>query len=354
MKELKDKSEIKKILVIKPGAIGDVLMTTPLLANLRFHFPQAQINYLTKKFCKDALSGNPNVDKILTYDLETDSSYCILKNIRKQRYDLVVDLFCNPRTALITFYSGAKYKVGYKFRHRTYAYNIRITPRSSEVHNIEFNLDSIRALGLEVITNKPLMAFSGIEEEFADKYFKKNNLTGKKVIAINPCGSWETKVWHKEKFIELIKEFKLLGKDFSYLILWGYESERKVAEEIKSQCGESVLVIPELNFKYMIAIIKKCDVLITNDTGPMHGAWMTGVKTVAIFGPTNSHLQGPLSDNSIVIKNETLNCLGCNLTKLSECKYEHACMKELSPDKIIEAVRNLLESKELVGTFNTG
>ena len=100
-----DYSKIEKILIIKPGAIGDVLMTTPLLENLRYQFPEAKIYYLTQKFCRDALTDNPFIDRVLTYDLSIDGGWFIIKNIRKQRYDLIIDLFCNPRTALITYLS---------------------------------------------------------------------------------------------------------------------------------------------------------------------------------------------------------------------------------------------------------
>lgn len=103
-----DKSEVNKILIIKIAAIGDVLLSTPVIENLRNNFPDAQINFLTQRFCRDVLADNPFLSAheggVLTYDLSLgDSSRCIIKNIRKQKYDLVIDLFGNPRTALITY-----------------------------------------------------------------------------------------------------------------------------------------------------------------------------------------------------------------------------------------------------------
>ena len=150
-----DKSKINKILVIKPAAIGDVLLSTPVVENLRYSFPDAEIYFLTQKFCKEVLTGNPFITRVLTYDLSLDGGWFIIKNIRKQRYDLIIDLFGNPRTALITYLSRAKYKVGFKFRQRKYAYNIKLDSRGGEVHNAEFNLDALRALGLEVKTSAP-------------------------------------------------------------------------------------------------------------------------------------------------------------------------------------------------------
>ena len=334
-----DKAKIKKILVIKPAAIGDVLLAAPVIENLHGIFPDAEINFLTQKFCKEALTGNPFITRILTYDLKYDGGWFIIKNIRKQKYDLIIDLFGNPRTALITFLSSAKYKVGYKFRHRKYAYNIKLDSRGGEVHNVEFNLDSLRALGLDVKSYSPKFYINYVHTEFADKFFTENGLNDSTVIAINPCGSWQTKVWYLDKFTDLINK---LSSKYKYLIFWGYEEERSQAQELKDKTENNVLLIPEVNVKYMGALLKKCKVLLTNDTGPMHIASALGANVAAIFGPTNSHLQGPLNKNSVVIKNEGLSCLGCNLTKIEDCPNRHKCMAELEVDFVIEKLQNFL------------
>lgn len=327
-----DKTKVNKILIIKPGAIGDVLLSTPVIENLRHNFKNAEINYLTQTFCRDVLTDNPYLSRVLTYDLKNgDSAYCLIKNVHDQRYDLIIDLFCNPRTAIITLNSEAKYRVGFPFSWRRIAYNIRVKPRSSEVHNIEFNLDALRALNLEIVTNKPAYFINKVHNEFADKFFRENNLNSENVIGINPSGTWPTKVWHPEKFIELAKK---LSVNYKILIFWGYGKEKEDAEKIQKEIGENSLLIPEVNLKYMGAIAKLCRLFITNDTGPMHIAWSLGVNVTALFGPTNAHLQGPLSENSIIIRNEGLKCLGCNLTKIEECNNEHKCMRDLSVDYV--------------------
>jgi heptosyltransferase-3 len=335
-----NKEKIKKILVIKPAALGDVLLAAPVAENLRMNFPDAEINFLTQKFCKEVLTGNPFITRILTYNLSLDGGWFIIKNIRKQKYDLIIDLFGNPRTALITFLSGAKYKVGYKFRQRKYAYNIKLDSRGGEVHNAEFNLDSLRALGLDVKSYTPKFYINNVHAEFADKFFTDNRLNDSTVIGINPCGSWPTKVWYIDKFAELINK---LGSKYKFLIFWGYEDELKHAQELKDKTGGNVILIPGVNVKYMGALIKKCNVFLTNDTGPMHIASALGVNTAAIFGPTNSHLQGPLNKNSVIIKNEGLSCLGCNLTKTEDCPNLHKCMAELEVDYVKEKLENFLK-----------
>lgn len=335
--------KIKKVLVIKQSAIGDVVLATPVVENLKHNLPKAEIVFLTQKYCKEALTGNPYINKILTYDLALDSGWCLIKNIRKQRYDMVIDLFCNPRTALITFLSRAKYKVGFRFRGRTYAYNIKVKRRSAEVHNVEFNIDALRALGMEIVTSKPVFALNAYHDEFAEKFFRQNNFSGKKVIGINPAGTWPTKVWYAEKFVELMNK---LNEQFAVLLFWGNDREKEIASSISKSANNKGVLIPQTDLKYMAALIRKCAVFVTNDTGPMHIASTMGVNIVSIFGPTNSHLQGPLNRNSIILKNDRLSCLGCNLTRIEDCPNEHKCMKELSVDAVFDAIMSFVTPKK--------
>jgi ADP-heptose:LPS heptosyltransferase len=224
-------------------------------------------------------------------------------------------------------------------RTRSYAYNIKVEPRGGEVHNIEFNLDSLRRLNIDIVTKKPRFYINFVHEQFADTFFQKNGLDNHNVIGINPCGTWETKVWYTEKFIELIAKLKV---NYKILLFWGYEDERRTALKIQQAAGEDIFLIPQVSLKYMGALLKKCRLFITNDTGPMHIACSLGVDTTAIFGPTNSELQGPFCNNSIVLKNDILTCLGCNLTRIADCRFEHKCMRDLSVDYVYNKILNFI------------
>lgn len=334
-----DKHKIQKILIIKFGGIGDILLTTPVLPNLKEYFPNAEINFLTLRHSRDILIDNPYLSRAFTYDPSEDKSWCLIKNIRSQKYDLVIDLFGNPRTALITFLSKAKYRFGFNFRGRNYAYNIKAEGRGGEVHNVEFNLDALRALEIPVVSRKLFLPVNIVHEEFANEFIKSNKLDAKKIIGISKTGGWESKRYKAKDYIELMNMLNDLY-DINFVLFWGNQKEREDCELIKSKIIKAnAYVIPDSPIRYLGAIINKCDLVIGNDSGPLHIAVAMEVPTLGIYGPTNPKLQGPYGENNLSIVNEKLDCLYCNLL---DCPIGNICMTELSKDKIIEKVKELI------------
>ncbi len=334
-----DKNKIRKILVIKFGGIGDILLTTPVLPNLKAAFPDAEINFLTLRHSRDILIDNPYLSRAFTYDPSEDKSWCLIKNIRMQKYDLVIDLFGNPRTAFITFMSGASYRFGFKFRLRDYAYNIKVKGRGGEVHNVEFNLDALRALDIPIVSKKLFLPVNIVHREFAEEFIKSNNLDSKKIIGISKTGGWESKRYKPDDYIELINRLNEIY-DVNFILIWGNQKEKENCEYIKSKITKgNAYLIPDSPVRYLGAIISKCDMIIGNDSGPLHIAVAVGVPTLGIYGPTNPNLQGPYGDKNLSVGNDKLDCLYCNLL---ECPIGNICMTELSKEKIIDKVKDLI------------
>ena len=340
-----ERSKITKILVIKPRAIGDVLLSTPVLPSLRREFPAAQIDFLVEKFAAPILLGNPFIDKVISFDAKSQSSLSVIFTVRKNNYDLIVDLFANPRTAIITMLSGARFRVGYPFKWRRYAYNILVPSRNGEFHNVEFNLDALRRIGIPVQPSQPLFYLDSLSKDFANDFLKRHDLPQDKFITINIGGGWEIKRWKTEKFIGLC----LMIRERLHLqvvVLYG-QSETIDAEKISSS-SNSVLA-PRTSLHEMGAIMKKSLLLITNDSGPMHIAAALDVPTLAIFGPTNPRLQGPYGNISGIVRNERLDCLECNLTK---CPIGNPCMKGLDAETVFKKLLGLISKIENIRTQN--
>ncbi len=330
-----NRAGINSILVIKPRAIGDVLLATPVLTNLRREFPWAQIDFLVETFAAPILDGNPYVDHVYSYDTERDSSVSVIKRVRANKYDLVLDLFANPRTAIITLFSGARTRVGFPFKWRRIAYNILIPPRSGEFHNVDFNLNALRHLGIRVEDSKPVFRVQPNSRVKAQEFLKRTGLTSKRFITINIGGGWQTKRWPAESFANL-SGFVHDELSLDAVVLYG-PAEKNDAQWI---CANSKAILaPPTTLHEMGAIMEESLLLVTNDSGPMHIAATLNVPTLAIFGPTSPRLQGPLGNISEIVRNEKLECLECNLTK---CPIGNPCMKELDPQAVFSKLTNLL------------
>ncbi len=331
-----------KILIIKLRALGDVLLATPVISNLRRAFPGARIDFLTEY--PQVVEKHPSLDSVWFLDrkssFRTFASLKLAIRIKKEHYNLVLDLFGNPRSAWFTWISGAPVRVGYDFRLRKYAYTHVVENRGDRVHEVDFNLEALRYLGIPITERKLVFPISGTARQFARNFFRKLGLEHSLIVALNASGGWPTKRWPLQKFARL---GDLLNKELSasILILWG-PGENEVARQIARFMNTPAFLAPPTNLEQLAAIIKHCHLLISNDSGPMHLATAVGTPVVAIFGPTNPICQGPYGVPHEIVRKEDLSCLGCNGVT---CKFgTNTCMTELSEEKVFQAVTKLLLS----------
>ncbi len=329
------KSEIKKILCIKPRGIGDVVLSTIVIDNLQHHFPAVKIDYLTETFVKPAIENNPNINKVITMG-KTEFPLKAAWRIKKENYDLILDLWSNPRSAQITFLSGVKYRAGFAYRGRKYAYNILATSGRGEGHSAEHNLELLKALDVPIVSKKIQYYVSEKDDELAKKFFSKNFSKGEKVIGIIPAGGWESKRCDAVKWVEICKA--VAGKyKVRFLILWG-PGDEKDSEIIKNSLPDVTVSAPQTDLQQMSGLIKNCNLILANDSGPMHISAALGIPTLGIFGPTNPKNHGPYSPNSDYVIKEDLFCIICN--KLT-CPYNHECMLQLPVEKVLEKVEKI-------------
>lgn len=330
---------IQRILVIKLRAIGDVLLSTPVIQNLREHFPDARIDFLTEQFAADVVSGNPWLSNVITFDRERESSVGLVTRIRRMRYDLIIDLFCNPRSALITALSGSLCRVGFPFRGRKYAYNMVVPPRGREVHNVEFNLDALRRLDIPVIHFQPHFPLTTAVREFAEEWLRSEHLDAKPVVGLSPTGGWATKRW-----VSFAQLGDVIAEKYgaSILLLWG-PGEEDAALAIQQKMKHPATLIPKTSLLQLGAVIERCSYIVSNDSGPMHIAAALDVPTLGIFGPTDPNLQGPFGKKHRWIRNEGLECLGCNLTA---CPIGNICMAQLEVDAVVAAFDRLVSESQ--------
>ena len=330
-----DPNEIKKILCIKPRGIGDIILSTIVLDNLKAAFPHSKIHYLTEEFAKRAVENNTFVSKILTFN-KKDFVLSIMRKVRKEKYDLVFDFWSNPKTAQVTFFSGAKYRVGYEKRGRKYAYNFIGKAGTMGEHAAEDNLVLLKAIDVPITSKRIIYQTTKEEKTFAEKFFSELKNKDQLLIGVIPSGGWESKRCDPVKWIEICNEIQKKYKA-QFIILWGPGDEKDV-KMISEGLQPPPVISPKSTFGELSALIEKCDLIIANDSGPMHVSTALGKPTLGIFGPTDPIAHRPYSEISSYVIHSELHCIKC--TKLV-CPYNHECMLELPIEKVMNEIEKL-------------
>ena len=336
-----DHDHVRRILVIKLRAIGDVILSTIVTKNLRLAYPDAHIDFLTEGPSRDVVSGNPFLDGVIIFDRKKSGPLALIRDVRERRYDLVIDLFGNPRSAILTLFSGARYRVGFDFRGRRHAYNIRVPSRGGTVHNTQFNLDAIEAIGIPVADRSLHLGITNEGDPMVDAFFDRSGLDGV-IIGLSSGGGWYTKRWPLERFAALA-DLLVERHHASILLLWG-PGQLDDVHKITAMMRNVSHVPPPTTIQQLAALLRRCTFVIANDSGPMHLATAVGTPVLGIFGPTNPTLQGPYGDQHLTVRREGLECLGCNLVK---CSIGHLCMQELSVETVLEQAEHLMKKNSI-------
>ncbi|HPG38467.1 MAG TPA: glycosyltransferase family 9 protein [bacterium] len=344
-------NSINRILIIKLRAIGDVVLSTIVIKNLRSAFPNASIDFLTEDFCNQVVDGNPHINQVLVLYRKKNRSLPwyrrwqndvrFLLHVKRQHYDLVFDFFGNPRSAFLTFISGARQRVGYDYRIRQLAYTTVVTSRAKEVHEAPWHLDALQAVGIPVISRELDVHINNNDQLFAAQFLEREQLTGQRLAAVNFSGGWPAKKWPLGNFA-ILAERITEQYQAKILVLWG-PGEKPEAEELQKMCRVPLILIPETSLKQLGAILTKIQLLVTTDSGPMHLAAAVSTPCVALFGPTNYRLQGPFGACHEVVAKTDLDCLGCNRL---DCDH-NSCMQALTVDMVFSAVTRCVARNNL-------
>ncbi|MBI4654801.1 MAG: putative lipopolysaccharide heptosyltransferase III [Nitrospirae bacterium] len=371
---------IKKILVIKLRHIGDVLLSVPVFRALRKNFPAAHISALVNSGTEEVLTGNPLINEIIVFDrgikkLNSLQRYLkelsFLKVIRKEGFDMAVDLTSGDRAAIISFISGARYRLAYDpcgagFLGKRFLYT-HLAQKNESQHMVLQNLDVVRQFG---ISTENLMVDFFIPDEakmFVKRIFEENNINppsppfdkgglggfSDKVVHVHPTSRWLFKCWKDEHMAEVIswlieqgikvivtsapnkreveKAKKILSLVSYQLSAISYQLSA-ISYQLIDLCGKTTI-------KQLAAISEASDLFLGVDSAPMHIAAAVGTPVIALFGMTDEKLWGPWGDKHLVIK-ERLKCMPCQKGNCEGLSLRE-CMEAIKPD----TVKNIIKEK---------
>jgi heptosyltransferase-2 len=310
---------VKKILIIQTAFLGDVILATPVVSELNRIFPNSSIDFLVRKGNESLLKNNLKINSVLVFDKSNGKLKSInnlVKSIRKEKYDLVVNLHRFGSSGIIAGLSRGEKRYGFKKNPFSVLYTKTFDHKIGDgTHEVERNLSVISEFGA-VNKLRPELFPSENDAATVSKYITSE------YFCMAPASVWFTKQLPKQKWIELIQN---VGNDKTIYLLGG-PNDSSLCEEIKTQSGHTNILnlSGELSLLESAALMTKAEMNYVNDSGPLHLASAMNAKVTAFFCSTISDFGfGPLSDDSIIKEVSNLDCRPCGLHGHKECPQKH-------------------------------
>lgn len=325
-----------KILIIHTAFIGDIVLTTPLIRKIKEIYPESELFYLTTPAGAQILKNNPCVDRIIKYDKKginkgIKNFLKLAKQLRKENFDITLTPHRYLRSSILSWLTKSPERIGYTNATGSILFTKKI-PYDKKKHEVERLLDFV-----ESEMNKRYE----IELYPTEKYKMKNN---KKIVTLAIGSKWFTKKWPAEYFNELIE--KLLSYKNIEIILVGGQEEALTDIKLAKYCQD---LRGKTDLLELADILKKSDVVVTNDSSPIHiASAFNKTHIIAIFGPTTKELGFfPWSKNSEVIEIKNLKCRPCSLHGGEKCPKGHFnCMLEIKPNLVLEKIKKYLNTEK--------
>ncbi len=343
-------SEYKKIGVWQTAFMGDAVLTLPLLKALKDRYPDAEIHFYVRNGFESLFSGQPEITAVHGFakrgaQKSLNAAVRLGWEIGQEGFDLWISTHTSLRTALVSGATGIKRRIGYsKPWFNTFAYTETVDRRFDDLEEIERLFELVRPLGITSPAPKTKLILPDSARADADAFWQEF-VSDRPVLGVHPGSTWPTKCWPMEYFSEIVARAEKAG---AQVLIFGGPGEEGVAAAVKAGArlereNHVTDLAGKLSLPQLAAYIGKLDGYLTNDSGPMHLAWMQDTPLVALFGPTVRTLGFfPRGDNSTVLETE-LACRPCGLHGPRRCpKGHHDCMKDLVPDKVWGILRKKL------------
>lgn len=337
-----------KILVVRLDRIGDVTLSLPAIQALRDRFPNASISVMTRPSTAELVEGHPAVNKVIPYFYEKRGRHRgVLGNFRfiyeiiRHKFDVVFILNPSLRSYLVPFCAGIPYRAGFETK-LPFLLTHSIPDRRWEgaKHEAEYTLDVIRAFGIN----------TGRADSYTGTlaHLRQRTPSGK-IIALHAGASCPSKRWPKEKFAELGKRVRAEHPEAELVVIGG-DSEKELGDHLSRTIGGMKDLTGKLSLKELAGFLSGCEVLISNDSGPVHIAAAVGTRTLTIFGRSLPGLGvvrwRALGHGHTVIQKD----VGCVVCLAHRCTIDFECLRAVSVEEVWKKLQPMLADKEVVAS----
>lgn len=348
-----------RILIVKMSALGDIIHALPVLDYLRQAAPGVEIDWVVEEQNKNILEGHPLIRNLISINTRawrkgpfSANTFreigAIIGQLRSESYDAVFDLQGNIKSGIITWLTGVSKRYGFDRNGVRESLNLISTNHHIELRTGDHHISNRSLRIVSSAFDKDYTSFvitshiqTGPEDEQAVEELL-HTIPGKPYVLFHTGTTWETKKWHQEGWLELGRLMLEKFPKVSILFSWGNEQERDEAQALASDLGSRAVLLPRLSLKNFCALLKRMDLAVGGDTGPIHIAAAVGTPTVSFYRATDALRNAPQGPNHLTLQS-SMHCTKC--LKRS-CPIDSECRFGIKAIDLLEAISSIIESDQ--------
>lgn len=342
----------KNILITRTDRLGDVVLSTPVIKQLRDNFPNSKITFLTTPYTRDLVEGSPYIDDIIIYD-KRNKHKSFFKGIlsfslylRKKNFDAVFVLHPTNRMHIVTWLAGIPMRIGWNRKYgKLLTLALPHVKQEGAIHESEYNLELLKAIGLSASKPELYLPYKYIVQKNPFSDLEKHELYSEEKYLVFAMGaSCLSKKWPVDSFVDLAQKFIEKYPDYKLLLL-ASESEKSLSVEFLDKYqGEVIDLTGKLTLAQIIVLFKNVSLFIGNDSGLSHIAAAMEVPLISLFARSDPGLSPkrwrPLGGKSKYIHKD----VGCYVCKAHLCDKDFLCIKSITPQEVLELASTLVSS----------
>ena len=346
----------KRILVIRLDRLGDVVLSTPVVRALREAYPRAFLAMMVRPVCRELVEGHPCLDQVIVYDKDGRhrsiwQTARFALGLRRYRFEAAIVLHPSNRSHWIPWLAGIPVRVGYE-RNTSWLLTHRVSHRKQEGrrHEATYTLQMLQALGLEPPEPHPVIP---VHPECATRVHERLRALGvlddRLLVAVHPSASCVSKRWMPERFADVADRLAA-QQGMTVVIIAGPDDVAQAQAMARAMRQPAIDLAGQLSVGELAALLARCRLLLSNDSGPVHIAAAVGTPVVDIFGRNQRGLSptrwGPLGNGHVVLHKE----VGCVVCLAHQCTIQFKCLTELSVEEVYQAALSVLRRSRPTST----
>ena len=342
----------KRILVVRTDRIGDVLISTPVIKALRDSYPSSYIAMMVSPYTKDLVEGNPYLDSVIVFDKDKKhkglfATLGFSRRLKNMEFDVAIILHPTVRTHLICFLAGIRERIGYDRKAPYFLTTVvEHTKQYGARHEIEYNFDLLKPLGISEVNKELYMPIKARSEDFVDEALKDAGVTPQdRLVAIHPASSCVSRRWPIHKFAELIDRLFMSFRVKILIVSDAIHSE--ISKELTSLTKTRPIDLSgRFNLSELASLFKRCSLVISNDSGPVHMAVAVKTPVISIFGRNQPGLGPvrwrPLGEADVFLHKKT----DCEPCLAHNCVNNFKCLEAISVEEVLACASRFLNRSQ--------